>query len=686
MSLSYAAHINGDKVYDIATGYWIEAKQEAAASTGRMQWSVYLYDDTGTFVEKYVGSSFPEADAAKYEFAGFDVAISSSTATWRVCELYTPSYSLLSGTGTSATLKQYFSGEQGYAINADYAVIDVQPLAVSDNGTYTAPFSKAYSPVTVDVPEYTGYTVKGIPSTPTAVASFSDGTDLPMPALKVGIEPVQSGSGDPSPTNIRPINGWTGCNITVADDTTDPTEENVYNISFPAEAGTVYGGTVDVVNGLLTADKIGVTVSNLPVYQNFKVGTYTCIKRFILPYNPNLVIYNQKHGAISSFGLESASYYGTDRTSDQGSANVAFAITAESSILAIYDPDLTLTDTTFMEKYGSQQVVYPLATPITYQLSPTAVQTLLGQNIIYADTGDIVEGEYLSIGTQDVPWQPLEDGYSNFWFELTNDTLSPWLNFSAKNDDAVIDWGDGSGEVALDTLTPTHTYAKAGKYVVKVKGVTGIARQQNPPYVGAYLSVLKYVELNSEIVSCETNTFVFCTKLQNITFGGLSDIPQGFLLNATNVTSISIPNGITVIPQNFARNGYSLASITIPNNLTSIKSDAFYYCISLTSVIIPSTVNEIGSTAFASCNSLDIVHIQATTPPTLGSSTFSNLPSDYIIYVPAGYGETYKAAAGWSAYADHILEEGQTPNRAMLSKFAKEAKAAAKAAAEVEDK
>lgn len=45
------------------------------------------------------------------------------------------------------------------------------------------------------------------------IASFPDGAaGLPM-ALTVGIEPVQAGSGDPSPTNVRPITGWTGCNV-----------------------------------------------------------------------------------------------------------------------------------------------------------------------------------------------------------------------------------------------------------------------------------------------------------------------------------------------------------------------------------------------------------------------------------------------------------------------------------------
>ena len=47
-----------------------------------------------------------------------------------------------------------------------------------------------------------------------AIASFSDGAkDILVKSLVVGIDPVQSGSGDPSPENIRPISGWTGLNV-----------------------------------------------------------------------------------------------------------------------------------------------------------------------------------------------------------------------------------------------------------------------------------------------------------------------------------------------------------------------------------------------------------------------------------------------------------------------------------------
>ena len=47
-----------------------------------------------------------------------------------------------------------------------------------------------------------------------ATASFPDGAEeMPVKDLVVDIEPKQSGSGDPSPDNIRPITGWTGLTL-----------------------------------------------------------------------------------------------------------------------------------------------------------------------------------------------------------------------------------------------------------------------------------------------------------------------------------------------------------------------------------------------------------------------------------------------------------------------------------------
>ena len=46
------------------------------------------------------------------------------------------------------------------------------------------------------------------------IVTITDGGDnIPVKELVVGIEPVQEGTGDPSPENIRPISGWTGTRI-----------------------------------------------------------------------------------------------------------------------------------------------------------------------------------------------------------------------------------------------------------------------------------------------------------------------------------------------------------------------------------------------------------------------------------------------------------------------------------------
>ena len=103
--------------------------------------------------------------------------------------------------------------------------VNVQPelitKTITANGTYNASSDDAdgYSSVTVAVE---GYAKKSISPAPTPIATFN-ASALPMPSLSVGIEAVQAGTGDPSPTNVRPFSGWSAVNRY-------RTGENLYNI------------------------------------------------------------------------------------------------------------------------------------------------------------------------------------------------------------------------------------------------------------------------------------------------------------------------------------------------------------------------------------------------------------------------------------------------------------------------
>ncbi len=88
-----------------------------------------------------------------------------------------------------------------------------------------------------------------------SIATFNTDMSANLQECKIHFHPVQEGTGDPSPDNVRPITGWDG--VTVHHSGSDRTTPVEIPISFPQ---TIYGGYVDLVKGEVVEEYAFITV------------------------------------------------------------------------------------------------------------------------------------------------------------------------------------------------------------------------------------------------------------------------------------------------------------------------------------------------------------------------------------------------------------------------------------------
>jgi hypothetical protein len=172
----------------------------------------------------------------------------------------------------------------------------------------------------------------------------------------------------------------------VTEGTTEPTTYSAfgttYNISWQDEAGTVYYGTLDVINGLLTVTRGGVDFSDLSfdtTVANIYFATVTNIK------NPDT-------NAQRRTGIQSNKYKPSD--------TIAINNNMTDKAMLRYDGKIFVRNTDYqtIEDFNANKsgtiLVYELATPITCQLTPTEIRSLLGLNNVWADCGSVAELKY----------------------------------------------------------------------------------------------------------------------------------------------------------------------------------------------------------------------------------------------------------------------------------------------------
>lgn len=203
-------------------------------------------------------------------------------------------------------------------------------------------------------------------------------------SLTVPFSPIQSGSGTPSPDNVRPISGRTGLNVYVSP-TTVQADATTYAVDWTSQAGTAYGGTLDLVTSVLTVDRAMVDLGTLNWYDDGVNGRF-------YSFSLNSVV---KKGSASG-GYDNAI------SSCYASANVptisllpdcSLSVDVSGNLQVYNNSQAGKTGTEFASAMSGVQLCYELATPITYQLTPHEVETLVGENNIWADTNEAIAVE-----------------------------------------------------------------------------------------------------------------------------------------------------------------------------------------------------------------------------------------------------------------------------------------------------
>ena len=143
-----------------------------------------------------------------------------------------------------------------------------------------------------------------------------------------------------------------------------------YTATWSDEAGTVYGGTIDVTLGKLIVTMAGETFANLKTKTTYPSGAY----------------FNILKSAIGAKETTSAVWGCSCFTKTAGSAN--YSIWETASAIRFKDTDYANVNE-LVAALGSEMIVYELATPLEYDLTPTEIQLLLKKNNIWSDTGAV---------------------------------------------------------------------------------------------------------------------------------------------------------------------------------------------------------------------------------------------------------------------------------------------------------
>jgi hypothetical protein len=270
----------------------------------------------------------------------------------------------------------------------------------------------------------------------------------PLRSLRLDIDPLQSGTGVPAPDNLRPISGRTGASVfrtgrNMFDEATAVLYDRYINvnaspklwsygassksIAFSCKPNTTYSVSCSDPDAetVITIFRVGWIESGIPsgigiapvVYGVFDVGAAGTVT-LTTGANATYIIVQINAAILSARNSQLQIELGSTATDYESYRGTTYPITIPTPPGTVYGGTLDLTTgvltvthaniasyngETINEPWISSedvytsgatpttgaQVVYPLTSPQTYQLTPTEVETLLADNTVWADCGNI---------------------------------------------------------------------------------------------------------------------------------------------------------------------------------------------------------------------------------------------------------------------------------------------------------
>lgn len=220
------------------------------------------------------------------------------------------------------------------------------------------------------------YPVKTVTGDPAVITDGADG--LPVKALSVAVNAQQSGSGTPSPDNPRPF--ATISQVVIQRYGTDASDRNVtVTVDLGGQRSMA---TLDVTNGVLTV------LGSIYSIGNAQWQYLSSYQRFV-SYNYDARVKRPAANNTALSGVRSSHYVNAsaNKTADSGDNLLAVGANGE-----VFIRDTRFTDAAALKSWLTEntvQAVFPLANTTTVQLTAAEVTTLLGENHITCDAGEV---------------------------------------------------------------------------------------------------------------------------------------------------------------------------------------------------------------------------------------------------------------------------------------------------------